>query len=156
MNRINNMASSLALSVCAIAAFMAIHYLLPDRQPVVGRRFFDVVTCLGTGMYVFCLVVSSRIDRIRARIHEKAPLLTLIVGLAIVWELLTIKSGSLPLPYFPSIESVAGVFATDWATLGISTLYSLRLLFLGYFIGLVVGLPLGISMGWSSRCNYWT
>ena len=143
------------LSVLALAAFLAIHYLLPDKQSVQGRKFFDTLALFGAAFYAFSLVAFNRMGRVKARIHAKAPLLTFVVILVIVWELLTIKSGRLPLPYFPSLESVVNVFASDWDTLGISTLYSLRLLFLGYFIGLWLGIPLGISMGWSSRCNYW-
>ncbi len=146
---------SVPLSILALAAFLAIHYLLPDKQSVQGRKFFDILAIFGTAFYVCSLIVFHWTDKVKAKIHSQAPLLTFIVALIIAWELLTIKSGKLPLPYFPSLESIVTVFASDWDTLGISTLYSLRLLFLGYFIGLVVGIPLGISMGWSSRCNYW-
>ncbi len=154
MNRISGRLP-LPLSILALAAFLTIHYVLPDRQPVQDRRFFDALVVLGTALYLVSLVVFNWTDKVKARIHSKAPLLAFIVLLFIIWELLTIKSGKLPLPYFPSLESIVTVFASDWDTLGISTLYSLRLLFLGYFIGLVVGIPLGISMGWSPRCNYW-
>ena len=43
----------------------------------------------------------------------------------------------------------------DWKTLGISTLYSLRLLGTGYFIGGLMGLITGILIGWNEKWNYW-
>ena len=143
------------LSLAALAAFLAIHRLLPDRQPAHGFKAFDVTVSLAAALYTVSLLAFHRSPALRAKVHGKAPLVTLFVLLMIAWELLTIKSGFLPLPYFPSLESVVGVFTSDWETLGISLLYSLRLLFLGYFIGLLVGIPLGISMGWSPRCHYW-
>ena len=37
----------------------------------------------------------------------------------------------------------------------VSTLHTLRLLFLGYFIGISVGLVTGIACGYSKRIRYW-
>ncbi len=43
----------------------------------------------------------------------------------------------------------------DWQLLAVSTFYSLRLLFTGYFIGILLGFITGVSIGWNKRCNYW-
>ena len=43
----------------------------------------------------------------------------------------------------------------DRALLLKSTLYSLRLLFTGYFIGAILGLITGVACGYSKRINYW-
>ncbi|NPV92786.1 MAG: ABC transporter permease subunit [Firmicutes bacterium] len=67
----------------------------------------------------------------------------------------TTKLGLLPMPFFPAPGGVLAVFFRDWSMLGLSIVYSLRLLGLGYLIGLLVGLPTGIFMGWSARFNYW-
>ena len=147
--------TSIVLSLIALAAFWGLHKLLPDKQTVQAIGYFDSVLLVLTVAYVASFLVFRPTTRVGARIRNLAPLITVILLAVVAWELLTIKSGTLRLPYFPSLENIVSVFFTDWQTLGISVLHSLRLLFLGYFIGLAVGIPLGISMGWSPRCNYW-
>lgn len=86
---------------------------------------------------------------------EKAPLIAAFTAGFILWDLVTLKLGLLPLPYFPSPAAVLGSLVTEWQTLGISALYSLRLLFIGYGLGILIGLPTGVLMGWYPRVHYW-
>jgi NitT/TauT family transport system permease protein len=72
-----------------------------------------------------------------------------------IWEVVTLKLGLLPLPYFPGPDKVLGALAEDWKLIGTSAFYSLRLLFTGYLVGALAGLGTGILMGWSKRWHYW-
>ena len=147
--------AAIIVSLVVLAVFWALHKVLPDRQSVQAARYFDIVLAVFTGALILSLLMFRPSSRAGSRIRSLVPLASAVLLVLITWELLTIKSGALPLPYFPSVENIVSVFFTDWKTLGVSVLHSLRLLFIGYFIGLAVGIPLGISMGWSPRWNYW-
>ena len=53
------------------------------------------------------------------------------------------------------LNSIMNIAWIDREMLMISTLYTLRLLFLGYFIGVALGLVTGITCGYSARIRYW-
>ncbi|MFT4191865.1 MAG: ABC transporter permease subunit [Comamonas sp.] len=72
-----------------------------------------------------------------------------------LWEILTAKLGVLPPPFFAPPQSLIDVVAEDWSRLGISTLYSLRLLLHGLVIGAIVGFLTGVLIGWSRIAGYW-
>jgi NitT/TauT family transport system permease protein len=86
---------------------------------------------------------------------SKAPLFIAAFLFLGVWDLVTLKFKLLPLPYFPGPDRILYGFVVDWRLLLRCTLYSLRLLFLGYFIGAAIGLTTGTLMGLSRKCNFW-
>lgn len=93
--------------------------------------------------------------RTMRHIRHKAPFHVLIYLLFIGYDLLTDKSASLMMPFFPSVDQVLNAILSDGAYLFDCTWHSLILLFTGYAIGLVVGLATGIACGYSRRINYW-
>lgn len=132
-----------------------------NGEIVLGDKTFLASTSCATGpalegaQITFGMrAAEGAIERVRI---DPETLSKLIAGLVLLnlWELLTLKFNVFPLPYFPSISKVVSVLFSDWKLLGISTLYSLRLLALGYGIGVLVGIPTGIAMGWYQRANYW-
>ncbi len=132
------------------------HELLLNKQAFLqGRILFSNVLKIAPLLYIGAFVLSVFYDRFRRWLTEKAPLISAFIGFIIIWDLVTLKFSLLPLPYFPSPGIILGTLVNERSTLAISVLYSLRLLFLGYFIGLIIGLPTGILMGWSPRFHYW-
>jgi len=75
--------------------------------------------------------------------------------LLLVWQVLTAKTGLLPLPFFPPPQSILEVYTDDLSRLVESAAYSLLLLFPGYAAGGVVGFVVGVALGWSQRISYW-
>jgi NitT/TauT family transport system permease protein len=71
------------------------------------------------------------------------------------WEIVTAKTGLLPVPFFSSPQSILEVFFDDWERLGISVFYSVLLLAKGYFFGALAGFLTGVSIGWSRAASYW-
>lgn len=145
----------IVFSLVVLAAFWLVHKGLPDKQAIQEVRYFDALFGAVTVALVLSLFLFRPGSRAGARIGNLVPLASVILAAVVAWELLTAKSATLPLPYFPSLENIVSVFFIDWETLGVSILHSLRLLFIGYFIGLLFGIPLGIAMGWSHGWNYW-
>jgi NitT/TauT family transport system permease protein len=71
------------------------------------------------------------------------------------WEIVTAKTGLLPVPFFSSPQSILEVFFDDWERLGISVFYSVLLLAKGYFFGALAGFLTGVIIGWSRAASYW-
>lgn len=148
-------ALKLFIPVLLGGGFLAAHQFIPNRQAFFGGKQFDWFVIVLLGLYLVSLLAARFSSSFKARLLHKVPFISALILLLLIWELVTLKLSLLPLPYFPPPAKVFAVFVTDWQTLLISTLYSLRLLFIGYFYGLVVGLPTGILMGWFPKCNYW-
>lgn len=145
-----------ALPLVLLLVLAVEHELLVNKQPFFqGKLLFKQIVEGLPVFYVVAIGLSLVYRRFRGWLLDKAPLIAAFIGFVIIWDLVTLKFALLPLPYFPSPGVVVGTLINERATLAISALYSLRLLFLGYFVGLLVGLPTGIVMGWSPRFHYW-
>lgn len=89
------------------------------------------------------------------KIRYIAPWLTIIYLFLTLIDYLTLKTGILMYPFIPWVNDIINIIIEDYKNIGISTLYSLRLLFLGYTIGVVTGLITGILCGYSEKVKYW-
>lgn len=138
-----------------VTLLLAEHTLLQNRQPFFQKPYFTwIIEAL---VIIFAVAGGGAIkfSSFRSKFLEKAPLLAALTGFLIIWDLVTLKLALLPLPYFPSPAAVAAALINEWETLGISALYSLRLLSIGYVLGALIGLPTGVLMGWYPRFHYW-
>jgi NitT/TauT family transport system permease protein len=72
-----------------------------------------------------------------------------------VWQILTAKTGLLPLPFFPPPQSVIEVFTDDYPRIFTSIEGSMLLLVPGYLIGSFIGFAGGVAVGWSKEAHYW-
>lgn len=149
--------SKIAIYLPLLTAILDVlmHRMLPDKQSGVTSSCYSILLSIFAIIYLLVLVFSYRNNSVRSKIMDKAPLIAATFIIAGIWDLATLKSNLLHLPYFPGPERVLTALVNDWRTLLISTLYSMILLFTGYFIGVVVGLVTGIYIGWSQRGNYW-
>ncbi|KSB91844.1 ABC transporter permease [Caulobacter vibrioides] len=71
------------------------------------------------------------------------------------WQVLTAKTGILPLPFFPPPQSILEVYTDDAGRLVESVVHSLALLLPGYFAGAIFGFAIGVAVGWSKTASYW-
>lgn len=108
--------------------------------------------------------ISSELDICKTRpsqhlyyrkLRHQLPLISVVVILILLWYLITSKLRLLPLPFFPGPDQILRAMWLDRAMLGLSTVYSLRLLAYGYLFGIVAGLITGILMGWFRQGEYW-
>ncbi len=72
-----------------------------------------------------------------------------------VWEILTAKTGILPLPFFPPPQSILEVYTDDVSRLLESIAHSMLLLLPGYLLGGLTGFTAGVAIGWSKAVHYW-
>lgn len=100
-------------------------------------------------------IVSLPNKRVFERLRYISPFLTLVFALLLVYDLLTLKTGTLMYPYFPWVDKVINAMVGDWDYLLDCVESSLKLLFGGYFAGAALGLITGIACGYSKQINYW-
>ncbi|MFC5701509.1 ABC transporter permease [Cohnella faecalis] len=145
----------LLLPSLSLIAVLAIHYLLPDKQPVLKSDIYAYAIEILLAVYLLWTGASFVFEGARAKLRYQAPITAFIILLIGAWELLTLKLDALPLPYFPSPVKITDALVNDREKLFICTLYSLRLLAIGYLIGAFFGVITGILMGWYKLFQYW-
>lgn len=89
------------------------------------------------------------------RLQNAGKWLVVLPLLFSVWELLTVKTGTLPVPFFAPPQALIEVLHDDWQRLLESLAHSLSLLGLGVIVGTSLGFVTGIAIGWSQRIGYW-
>jgi NitT/TauT family transport system permease protein len=100
-------------------------------------------------------VVSFYSARAYERLLFKAPLYCAVFIIMGAYDFATLKTGVLPMPYFPWIDRILLAIADDRKILLDCVAHSLVLLFTGYVAGTFTGLATGICAGWSPRARYW-
>ncbi|MDR2392800.1 MAG: ABC transporter permease subunit [Treponema sp.] len=85
----------------------------------------------------------------------KAPLYCVVFLILGAYDIATLKTGVLPLPYFPWVDRVLLAIIEDRKILLDCIAHSLVLLFAGYITGMLTGLATGIGAGWSPKVRYW-
>jgi NitT/TauT family transport system permease protein len=134
---------------------LALHMVLPNNQGFVNLSTYKILLFILIGIYIVLLILSLLFKSVSSWLEHQAPLLAVAFVIIEVWDLVTLKFDLLSLPYFPGPDKVLSALTNDGQLLGISVLYSLRLLLFGYIIGALLGLTSGISIGWNKRINYW-
>ncbi|HWQ41482.1 MAG TPA: ABC transporter permease subunit [Desulfosporosinus sp.] len=153
--RQKNFKAKFFLPLIILLVDLVIHLTLPNKQGFTITRYYPALLEILIIIYAALLIVAIKNMKLGEKLSEKGPLLIAVFALLEIWDVVTLKLKLLPLPYFPGPDKVLNSLFTDWSMLGISTLYSLRLLFSGYIIGALIGLVAGILMGWSKKWSYW-
>lgn len=131
------------------------HRFLPNKQASGISNAYTIVLIAGIVIYSAVFILSLKINMLWIKYRNKAILLTAAFLLLTVWDLATLKSALLRLPFFPGPDKVLHVFASDWQLLLTCVAHSFRLLLSGYVLGALMGLVTGVCMGWYQRANFW-
>lgn len=100
-------------------------------------------------------LLALRFERLALRLAMVSPW-AIALGLFLsIWQILTAKTGLLPMPFFPPPHALLEVYCDDGDRLIASVVASLRLLGLGVAFGASIGFVTGLSIGWSRACGYW-
>jgi len=134
---------------------LAEYYLLPNVRENANPSVYGCFIGISVLIFFIVVLVSLFNKALFAKVRFKAPLYTLTFFLFIVYDILTIKTNRLILPYFPCVNKVLNATIEDWAYLLDCVKNSLILLFTGYVTGSVFGVITGILCGYSKRANYW-
>ncbi|MTV48252.1 ABC transporter permease subunit [Heliobacillus mobilis] len=143
------------LPLLLLGIFWAEYTFLPNAQTFTKKKYLAAAFPYFVGLYLVVFGVGLFKKNFRQKLTYRSPLISGAIGFLILWDLVTLKMGLLPLPQFPSPGAVVAALVSDAEVLFVSLYHSLGLLFTGYFLGLLFGLPTGILMGWFSTINYW-
>jgi len=144
--------SGLAWGLAAAAAW-GLTSLLTLAWPDAAE--FTYTSLFGWGLGGIAALIAGVALFAHGHVRGAAPWLVTLAVFFGLWELLSAKLIWLPQPFFPPPQSLIEVYIDDWPRLGLSALYSLRLLAVGYAVGALVGFGVGIAMGWSKAASYW-
>lgn len=145
--------------LCGILSILE-YQLLPNSFSNKNPNTYLVLLILLTGYYGIRTLLSfikkkNGDKQLFLRLRYKAPLYSTLFLLLALYDYLTLKTGILTQPFVPCINAIINIAWEDRKQLIISALYTLRLLFIGYFIGVVLGLITGITCGYSEKIRYW-
>lgn len=149
--------ASVALLGWALHA--AISYSLPNQVRGFIPPAYVEETAIGFIVWALALIgvagVATFHAGVRRRFLHLAPWLAVLAVFFILWEVLTAKTGYLPVPFFAPPSSLVEVYLTDYPRLWDSLVSSMRLLAHGFIIGAATGFITGVSIGWSQNLGYW-
>ncbi|MBX8499353.1 ABC transporter permease [Pseudomonas lijiangensis] len=112
--------------------------------------------CLAIALLILLAGIAGRwSDSLARRAQAAGPWLIALPALLGIWEVLTAKSGLLPVPFFAPPQALLDVYVEDWPRLLESLLHSALLLGTGVALGAVTGFIAGVAIGWSSSIGYW-
>lgn len=135
---------------------LAVDRLLPNDQttlPMSGR--YPLLLEWLLGITSLLAIAQLALPSLRLWLRAKSPLLAVAILTLCVWDLITLKLGWMPLPYFPGPDMVLRGLVDEWRSLLVNASQSLLLLSTGYIVGVVLGLFSGMAIGWSGNVRYW-
>lgn len=131
------------------------YYLVPNHGLNGTTKVYGIFIGIFTAVFCLLFVLSFKSKTIFNKLGYKAPFYSVVFLLLMVYDYLTLKTGTLMLPYFPWIDRILNAMLSDWQYLLNCVKNSLILLFTGYFSGAALGLITGIACGYSKKINYW-
>lgn len=146
------------LGLVAAAAWIGVAALIelwPEIIPQPYGRELAVISLMIALVLIVVAATGRLLGAVASTVRYYGPwAIAAAVGLG-VWEVVTAKTGYLPVPFFSSPQSILEVFLDDWSRLGVSVYYSVALLAKGYFFGALAGFLTGVTIGWSRTASYW-
>ena len=121
----------------------------------VNPIWFSTFLYVFAAIYALFYIISIFSGTIRYYLCRWAWLLFMVPFLLCIWDLLTLKSGILKLPFLPGPDKILSIVPLNWHDLLINFWESMKLLFTGIFIGLITGSVSGLLIGWSHFFDYW-
>ncbi|GMO28896.1 MAG: ABC transporter permease subunit [Termitinemataceae bacterium] len=131
------------------------NYLLANIDAKVYPTPYRTVLCLGFAALLVMYLAGLKNINFRKKLYHKAQFVFASGITLLIWDVLTAKTRILPMPFFPSIQEIIAVMWDDRKLLWISTIYSMRLFFVGFVTGTVLGLMTGTLVGWRRQWDYW-
>ncbi|MDR0785431.1 MAG: ABC transporter permease subunit [Treponema sp.] len=142
------------LSVASFVLAFMVSLFVPNAEsvkPIPYQTVLALIIVILVALYIFGLHSLES----RKQFYHKAQFIFAGGVTLTLWDLLTSKTGALPIPYFPSMADIFFVMFDDRKLLLRSTLYSMRLFFTGLVTGTIAGLGTGVLIGWLRQWDYW-
>jgi len=152
--------------LCALPLVITLLVILQYKFVPNFKNFTSLDINRPTDLYVYFIGIFAVLFFVRniiaifskrefEKLREGAPIGIVIFLLFLAYDFATLKTGYLPLPYFPWPDAILNAIISDRVILLKSVRHSLVLLFTGYSIGGLAGILTGVSAGWSEKVRYW-
>jgi NitT/TauT family transport system permease protein len=146
--------------VAALPLFAGLLHLIeylfvPNKGTNSCTPIYAYIVGLGVAVWGVLYIVSFFRSELYGTLKYKAALYTALFILLTLYDVATLKTGVLIMPYFPWLDKIINSIISDRAKLIDSAINSLKLLFTGYIGGVAAGLICGIGAGWSEKVRYW-
>lgn len=135
----------------ALTEYFFIPNVKPNDRPFIYAYFIVILM----SVYLVFLLIGLTDKRKLEKVRNQAPVIGAAFLILALYDILTLKSGKLPLPFFPWVNQILIALVDDRQLLLESSLSSLRLLFTGYILGAAAGLVTGIACGYNKKIHYW-
>jgi NitT/TauT family transport system permease protein len=139
-----------------IFAALALHLLLPNVYPVNYQpQYWGPLLLVCAGVYALFYLLATFLVPIRVKLLRFSWLLCFVFLFFEVYDIATIKTGMLRLPFMPSPDKIVEQFILNFPKIVQAAVASLQLLTTGFTIGLVTGILSGVLCGCSRIATYW-
>lgn len=153
--RPKEMAKMLIPFVGIFAAYV-IHLLVPNVYPATYVPTYWAPFLLGcAGVWAVVWLVSLYVVPVRKKALRFSWLLAWVFLFFEIWDIATLKTGYMKLPFIPSPDKVLEQLCVNYLKVFESAQASLLLLGEGLALGLIVGFASGVLCGCSCLANYW-
>jgi NitT/TauT family transport system permease protein len=146
------------VGVVATASWIGVAALIELWPEIIpqpyGRELAIIALAIALGLALVA-ATGKLLGPVAGTVRYYGPWFIAAAVLLAVWEVVTAKTGLLPVPFFSSPQSILEVFFDDWARLAESVYHSVLLLAKGYFFGALAGFLTGVTIGWSRVASYW-
>lgn len=146
-----------ASSLLGILLALAVQVLIKDyrRHPAASHPYFAYFLS-GIAVIVALVLISSFFwKKTRDFLEVNGPLIAGAGVLVTVLNVLTAKTGVLPVMLFPSFDNILSVFVEKKELMVKCFFSSVKLLSAGIFWGVLVGFATGVGIGYFRRVNFW-
>ncbi len=144
------------LPILFMVAALVVDQVMPNIYPEGYESFylplFYVVSII---IYVAFIVGSIFLRPLRKRVVHVTGLLCALYALIMLFDIATVKTGWLMLPFIPCPDRILSVVPSNFSDILVHFEASMLLYVQGLVIGLVTGFISGVLLGWSHFCDYW-
>lgn len=144
-----------ALPVIAGVLHLIEYLFVPNKGTNSCTYVYAYIVGLGVLVWAALYVISFFRSELYETLRYKSALYTVLFILLTLYDIATLKTGTLIMPYFPWLDKIINSIIGDREKLLDSAINSLKLLFTGYAGGVLAGLICGIGAGWSKKVRYW-
>ncbi|MDY6064864.1 MAG: ABC transporter permease subunit [Finegoldia sp.] len=131
------------------------YYFVPNFDGKKNTHVYGIFMLILTAIPLVMFVISFFNKNVHRKLRKIAPFYAFVLILLTLYDLATLKTNKLIMPYFPWVDHVFNSALSDAALLIESLVSSIKLLAEGYIIGVVLGVITGILCGYSDKVAYW-
>ncbi len=144
-----------ALPVIAGVLHLIEYLFVPNKGTNSCTFVYAYIVGIGVLVWGVLYIISFFRSELYETLKYKSALYTVLFILLTLYDIATLKTGTLIMPYFPWLDKIINSIIGDREKLLDSAINSLKLLFTGYAGGVLAGLICGIGAGWSKKVRYW-